>query len=330
MLEQPNLSDDEIAGALQTHHGIRTTHITFLPVGNDVYSFAFKVSIAGGAAYFLKARRGEVNPAALAIPRFVQAHGVPAVAPLATQTGKLWMDAGDFKLILYPFVDGVSGMDAGLSDAQWIAFGAALRKMHDLILPAEITALLPHEDFSAYPYFQDVLQRVDALVNTTAFQNDTQRELADFWRSNTGIIRHIARRARELGDTLKVTAWRGMLCHADIHTANVMIDFAGNIHFVDWDQPLFAPKERDLMFVMGDQQDLFFQGYGQTEIDRQMMAYYRHWWVVQDLGDYAARAFLMPDMSDEMRSHAAAGIKAMFDSGDVIKIARQSDEHIAD
>lgn len=324
MLQRPALSDAEIAGALQMHSGIQAGAIQFLPVGNDVHSFAFRVIAANGAAYFLKARRGEVNLPALVIPRFVQAHGVPAVAPLMTQVGKLWMDAGDFKLILYPFIDGNSGMDAGLSAAQWIAFGSALRKMHDLALPTDVMALLPREDFSAYPYFQDVLQRVDALVSTTTFQNDTQRDLAAFWCSNAGVIKHIARHARELGNTLKATSWRGMLCHADIHTANVMVERNDAIHFVDWDQPIFAPKERDLMFVMGDHKAFFFQGYGAVDIDWQVLAYYRHWWVVQDLGDYAERAFLL-DVSDEVRADAVAGFKAMFDAGDVIEIARRAD-----
>jgi spectinomycin phosphotransferase len=329
MLERPDLSDAAIAGALHAHHGIRAAAITFLPVGNDVHSSAFKVIASDGAAFFLKARTGEMNPAALEIPRFLKAQGVPAVAPIASQAGTLWIDDGDFHLMLYPFIAGESGMDAGLSDAQWVAFGVALRRMHDLALPAEIRALLPREDFSAYPYFQDVLQRVDALARATDFQNATLRDLASFWREHSAEIRHIAQSAREIGDACKQRAWRGMLCHADIHTANLMVDHAGDIHFVDWDQPLFAPKERDLMFVAGERagegagegagkkEARFFGGYGDVAIDRQAMRYYRHWWIVQDLGDYAARAFLM-DVSDEVRADAATGLKGMFDAGDVI------------
>jgi spectinomycin phosphotransferase len=324
MLERPALSDEMIAGALLAHHAITASEIRFLPIGNDVNSFAFKVIATDGAAYFLKARRGVMNLPALTIPRFVQAHGVPAVAPIASLAGALWVDARDFHLILYPFIEGENGMDVGLSDSQWIAFGTALRRMHNLLLPPEMKHLLPVEDFSAYPYFQDVLQRVDALVHTIHFQDETLRDLAAFWRSHAGEIKHITQRARELGNALKSTAWRGMLCHADIHTANVMVDHAGGIHFVDWDQPLFAPKERDLTFVMGEKEALFFQGYGVVKIDWQAMAYYRHWWMVQDLGDYAERAFLMPEMSDDVREDAAAGIKGLFNAGDVIDTVLKS------
>ena len=321
MLERPELSDAEIAGMLHSHHGITASSIRFLPIGNDINSFAFQVVATGGTTYFLKARRGEVNLPALVTACFVQAHGVPAVAPIATCSGNLWVNAGDFQLILYPFIVGENGMDAGMSDAQWIAYGAALRRLHDLVLPADIQSILPVEDFSAYPYYQDVLQRVDTLLNTTTFQDDILSDLAAFWCSKTSEIQHIAQRTRELGEACKRAAWQGVLCHADIHTANVMVEKDGNIHFIDWDQPIFAPKERDLMFIMGEQEGLFFQGYGAVDIDWRALAYYRHLWVVQDMGDYAERAFLMNVVGDETRAQAAAGFKAMFNAGDVIDIA---------
>jgi spectinomycin phosphotransferase len=337
MLERHSLSDDEIAGVLQAHFGITANPIHFLPIGNDVNSCAFKVVDAFDNALFLKARRGEIDIATLEVPHFLKANGVPAVAPIATQTGDLCADAGDFMFTLYPFINGENAMDAGMSDAQWIEYGAALRRMHDLSLPAEMMALLPREEFDAYPYFQDVLQRVNALINTTTFNDEPLRDLAVFWQQKAGEIKQIARHTRELGEALRGTTWRGVLCHADIHTANVMVEGNGAIHFVDWDQPIFAPKERDLMFIIGtngsvglneQQEALFFQGYGAVEIDLAALAYYRYLWVVQDLGDYAERAFLMSNVGDEMREHAVAGFKAMFDAGDVIDIARMTEANL--
>jgi spectinomycin phosphotransferase len=74
-----------------------------------------------------------------------------------------------------------------------------------------------------------------------------------------------------------------VLCHADIHTANLLLDGQGRLFVVDWDQPILAPRERDLMFVtVGGfvteerAETLFFQGYGKTEVDPLTMAYYRY------------------------------------------------------
>ncbi len=42
-----------------------------------------------------------------------------------------------------------------------------------------------------------------------------------------------------------------MLCHSDIHGGNVLIAENDALYIVDWDEPIMAPKERDLMFIGG-------------------------------------------------------------------------------
>ena len=76
-----------------------------------------------------------------------------------------------------------------------------------------------------------------------------------------------------------------VLCHADIHGRNLMVDKEDALYIVDWDTLIFAPKERDLMFVGAgiwdsgltapEKEALFYQGYGQTKINRDAIAYYR-------------------------------------------------------
>jgi hypothetical protein len=40
-----------------------------------------------------------------------------------------------------------------------------------------------------------------------------------------------------------------VLCHADRHGWTVLVRGDDEVAIVDWDEPLLAPKERDLMFV---------------------------------------------------------------------------------
>ncbi|WP_394355812.1 phosphotransferase family protein [Candidatus Trichorickettsia mobilis] len=40
-----------------------------------------------------------------------------------------------------------------------------------------------------------------------------------------------------------------ILCHTDIHGWNLLIDKDGALYVVDWDTLIFAPIERDLMFI---------------------------------------------------------------------------------
>ena len=68
-----------------------------------------------------------------------------------------------------------------------------------------------------------------------------------------------------------------MLCHSDIHGGNVLINGNNPIYIVDWDEPIMAPKERDLMFIGGGvanvwnkphEEEFFYKGYGPTEVNR--------------------------------------------------------------
>jgi spectinomycin phosphotransferase len=47
-----------------------------------------------------------------------------------------------------------------------------------------------------------------------------------------------------------------VLCHADLHTWNVLVDGDGRLWLVDWDEAILAPRERDLMFLVGGIVDL--------------------------------------------------------------------------
>ena len=60
--------------------------------------------------------------------------------------------------------------------------------------------------------------------------------------------------------------------------------------------------------VSGDEERLFFNGYGKTGIDWVALAYYRYEWVVQELGDYGARVFMKPDVGAKTKADAVRGL----------------------
>ena len=121
------------------------------------------------------------------------------------------------------------------------------------------------------------------------------------------------------------------VCHADIHLANVLVDAKDKLHVVDWDQPILAPRERDLMFVtvggfMTDLRDerSFFRGYGETEIDPVVMAYYRYERAMQDLAEFADDVFL-GDRSDATRQDSINRFMAQFSPGGLVEAAQKLD-----
>lgn len=332
MREKPNLEDDYIIACLRDSYGIRVASIEFLPIGHDSYAATYEVNAQDNQRYFLKVRLDSVYPPSVIIPHFLLEQGIEQIiAPIPTTTGDLVAALDSLSLILYPFIDAQKGMEIGLSASQWIEFGAALKKVHTLRLPAEIADQVRKEDFVPDRKWTPILKRLHAEVPYRAYDNPYQRDLATFWRTKVDEIGRVINRTEELGGRLQGLAHELVLCHADIHTANVLITPEGKLYLVDWDLPVLAPKEQDLMFVLGasltsvpitnEQQELFLQGYGDVEVDQLAMAYYLYERVVEDLGAFGEDVFLREDISDETREDSLKYFVVHVEGAEVIQAA---------
>lgn len=330
MLERPNLADEKILACLRACFGVAAAALEFLPVGNDSRAWAFRVADDAGRHFFLKLRQGSLYPAALLVPRLLRSQGIRQVlAPLPNRAGTLSCALEDYRLILYPFIAGECGMDVGLTPAQWTELGAALRRIHDTRLPPDIAGQVLRETFR--PYWSGMVRRLDETIQAGAFDEPQQRALAAFWQERRAEILNIVARAEELGRQVIAGGAPAALCHADIHTANVLVEPSGGLHIVDWDQVILAPKERDLMFVIERspaENEAFFRGYGPASIDRTALAYYRYEWVVQEIGDYGERIFFALDTGAVTKDDSLEGFRRLFDPHDVVELAYRSEEDL--
>lgn len=324
MLERPGLAEEKIVACLRDDYAVAATGVTFLPLGNDSGAWTYQVSAEGGNIYFLKVKAGRIDAPGVLIPRHLKDQGLEqVVAPLPARSQALWQPVDGFGLSLYPFVEGRSGMQAGLSDEQWTAYGAFLKNLHSTRLPADLGRHVPAETF--VPRWATVVRSLSTRVHAGRYADGCERQLAAIWKERSGAIAQSVSRAEALGRVLQSKPPGFVLCHADIHTANILIDKEGRLFVVDWDGLLFAPRERDLMFVIGARQaPLFFVGYANTQIDRVAVAYYRYEWVVQEIGDYGERVFLNKNTARETRDHAVQAFRQLFQPGDVVEAAYES------
>lgn len=338
MLDRPDLSDEQIHVCLLDTYGLHTTAIEFLPLGYDVHAGVYRVRDADGHDYFLKVRHDTVYEPGIHVARYLKAQGMSqVVAPLPTINGALFGQIESFAALLYPFVPGESGMDAGLTDAQWVAYGAALRTIHETRLPDELARTLSTETFVPHEPALRVLRQYQQRVEQEQFDDPLQQQLATFWLNHHAAIRHIIEQTEWLGQRLQAHKLHFVLCHADIHTNNLLLTPAGDLYIVDWDQPMLAPTARDLMFILDRgigfgpderQEALFFEGYGAAEVDPMALAYYRYEWLVQDLGSFAEMVFLRHDVSEATRQDSARLFMVQFAAGNLADIARKLDNVI--
>jgi spectinomycin phosphotransferase len=250
------------------------------------------------------------------------------VAPLPTATGALWAAAGGYAAILYPFLAGATGMARGLSEQQWVAYGALLRQVHETVPGPDLARVMGRESFT--PDGADMVRRLDAQIGARTFDDPAARELATLWRARRADIRLLLDRAEALGRRLAATGPRLVLCHADIHTNNVLLDDDGRVWFVDWDDTVLAPRERDLMFVVGGlrsglvgprEEARFFEGYGATAVDPLALAYYRYARAVSDLGYEGEQVFFRPDLGPDTKREAVERVRRLFRPGYLVALA---------
>ncbi len=343
MLTPPDIAIDTITALLREQYALRIERVSFLPIGADANAAVFRVEAGNGTPYFLKLKRGDLDEIAVSIPAHLHAHGIARVmAPLATTAGHLWASGHGFTWILYPYFEGENGFRLPLSDAQWVALGQSLRAVHASRLPPELASRVPREDYS--PRWRDIVMGYDQQVEAHVYDDvDDQfaRRLEAFWRTRRDEIHAMVERAEQLGQMLRQrngVSDAFVLCHSDLHAGNVLLSASDEIELaiVDWDAPIFALRERDLMFIGGGigaiwdnarEEALFYQGYGAIEIDPVAISYYRYERIVEDLAAYGEQIFEAQGSAED-REHGLVGTIGQFDPGCVVSIAHQTYERV--
>jgi spectinomycin phosphotransferase len=329
MLKKPNLSDATIITCLQESFGLHAMQVTFLPMGYE-NSAVYRVTVENGSFYFLKLLKGGFNEINVAVPAFLHAHGIPQVlSPLETTLHTLWLHKHGFNWILYPFFDGKTGFEIALSETQWDALGQIMRAVHGTILPARLAQLVPREEFG--PGRRTVLKTSLERAKQDRFDDPIASRFAALVMTKHDEIRSMVDRAEQLALSLQNRIVERVLCHSDLHGRNLLIGADGEMAIVDWDAPILAPKERDLMFIGGGiggiwndpkEEEWFYEGYGQAEVDRVALSYYRYERILEDIADYSEQIFGMRGNIED-RTKALRFIE-QFRPNDVVEIAHRS------
>ncbi|MFN7038490.1 MAG: phosphotransferase enzyme family protein [Alphaproteobacteria bacterium] len=334
MLTKPKFKEEEIIRYIHDAYGLNVKEISFLPLGADFNTTVYRVKTSNKQNYFLKLRKTEFHEASVMVPKYLADQGFKQIIPpIATVINQLWGNLGAFKVILYPYVEGHNSIDMPLSDIQWIEFGATMKKFHSTDIPKSIISGIPKEAFS--PKWRNMVKTFLVSIEDKVFEELVAAEMALFMKSKSSEILKFIQLAEELACLLQKQHLDYILCHGDIHGWNLLIDKESTLYIVDWDTLIFAPKERDLMFIGAgiwdsgltpDQEEsLFYQGYGQTEIDQDAIAYYRYERIIQDIGEYCEQIFLSDEGGDD-RIQSFEYLKSNFLPGGTIERAYKLDK----
>lgn len=328
MLEKPDIPDSAIIACLQADYSL-TAELTFLPIGADRHSAVYRAFTAGSAAYFVKLRGGAFDEMTIHIPKLLHDGGITQVIPpLATQSGALWTTVADFMLAVFPFIEGRDAYEVAMLDRHWVEFGQALQGIHATVLPPEIAARIQREAYT--PHYREAVRRFLQTTAETTYDDPVAAGLSALLQRQQDTIMTLVNRAETLATMLQAQSPPFVLCHADIHAGNILIDNSGRLYIVDWDTLIFAPKEHDLMYAGGGQfpnhrspheeETLFYQGYTTAQPDPAGLAYYRYERIVQDIMAYCEQILL----SGARGADREVGLRQLtnqFAPGNVVEIA---------
>ena len=335
MLEKPNLPDKLIISRLQEEYNLRVTDLLFLPIGADSRTAVYRVVADSGTVYFLKLRKN-FREIIVLIPLFLKDHGIrEIIVPFETKSKQHWADFGEYKLILYPFIEGKNGFEMDLTDQHRRNLGTAFKEIHTTQIPAELKKLIKKEAFSSE--WREDMKSYQSQVEAKTFDEPTAVKLAEFIKSRKSEITRLITRAEQLVSELQSQPFELVLCHSDIHGGNILISNTDQLYIVDWDDPILAPKERDLMFIGGGideiwkskrEEAVFYEGYGKTEINLAALAYYRYERIIEDLV-VIGEQLLLTDEGGADRERSYGWFTSNFEPGQTIEIADKTYEFLS-
>ena len=325
-----------IINCLSTYYWIEVASLALLPIGADTNASIYKVQASDQKTYFVKLKRGYSNDLNIEILELLQKKGIQQlILPVKTIEGKQIEQMGEFTLIVYPFVQGQDGFNRSLNDDQWITLGRVLKQVHEVDVPASLKTRIRREDFA--PKWRDAVRSFYAHIGKEPVGDEVALNLWHFLQKNSLIIQRLIDRSEQLSQKIRDQSLKFVLCHADIHGGNVLVDDKNSLYIVDWEDPILAPKERDLMFIGGGvgnvwnkpcEEKLFYQGYGPTDIDWTLLTYYRYERIVEDIAVYIQELLFNPKR-DIDRLEMYKQFTDLFEPNGVVDIAFETDNHLS-
>lgn len=288
------ISKQCIIDSLKTNYNIETSVLTDVAGGADLHSKVYKAEAVDGALYFVKIKQGLHCEAGVLLQLLLCYAGIQGIiSPVKTIDDKLFQPVCNSILTIYSFVNGENGFDRNLNKGQWIEFGKVLKQIHEFNLSQSVQNNIRHENYSSK--WRDELRLIYESIEAEVSSDHVDTATFCFMKKHKETILRLVSMADELCKRIKSKKIDFVICHSDIHAGNLLIQDDGKMFIVDWDSPVMAPKERDLMFIGGgvgnawnnpDEVESFYLGYGMTIIDKEVLYYYRCDRIIEDIVVY--------------------------------------------
>jgi len=328
MREPPNISEERLRTCLQDHYDLSPVMFEFLPRGLDFKAGVYRVVSEQGTPYLLKVTSRPFYEPSCLVPRYLMDQGITSVvAPVPTKKHALWTKLMDWTVIVYPFIDGDTSWTE-MTNEQWKEVGNIFKRIHNIRLKPDDFSSLRKETFDPTEYVQWIRNFELQHLHVRQGESETEHALRASWLKHQSTIHTAVTSLEKLATVLQSQAFPYVICHADLHPANLIRD-DNNVFVIDWDEVMLAPKERDFIFLREPQADAFWEGYGKREINWLLLSYYLWERVIQDVIVNAQDVCFRDDLGEETKADIAQLFhEYMLNGENEVAAAYEASEHL--
>ena len=290
-----NFDKSELLQHLSTAYGLPLQSITFFPEGEDSYGYI--VASEAGEKYFAKASTSVPN-SCLQVASCLRHQGNISgiVAPLETLEGTLSVPWQNFRVSLFPFIEGKSRWDLwkvgeDFTDTELSQTGALLATIHgcpDTIASDNLT--IATYDLPLRQELHTVLEVPRKIVP----QNRYQKQLLDAIAQHRSEIFQTLERYDSLGRSASALQTPFVITHGDPTPGNLIIDAEDRLHIIDWDGVCLGPPEKDLVSFTGERFEVVLESYlaeqrNGAALHADIFGFYIYEWTLNEIRDYGTK-----------------------------------------
>ena len=286
----------ELLQHLRASYALPLCAITFLPEGEDSYGYV--VVSETGEKYFAKASTS-VPETCLHYASLLRHQGnIPGVvAPLETLDGKLSIPWHDFRVSLFPFIEGRSRWDLwkigkDFTEAELRQTAVLLATLH--LCTDEIETR--HLTTAKYdlPLRNEFYRVLEAPTKEVAPQNRYQKQLLEALAVHRSSILETMERYDELGRSATASQTPFVITHGDPTPGNLILDTEDQLHLIDWDGISLGPAEKDLFAFTGERFDVVLEDYLKKRqngvvLHTDIFGFYIYEWALNEIRDYGTK-----------------------------------------
>ncbi len=308
MITEPTLNKQELQQSIEEGYGIKINEMKFIPQGEC--SWSYQVTTEQDKKYFLKIYVTEIDEQVFQVLYdLFEKCGITNIShPNKNQQGKIKSQFESYTYALFNFIDGQDSKQMTFSDQQYFELGVLIGKIHSSV--DKIEPFPKKETFSVHG---DDFKRVMDSLDTQSEENDRFIfEMKDLIRKNKERIVQEYDEFNELQNDMLQKKIESLNCHGDPTPANLLVDVEGEIYLIDWDDPIYAPKEKDLVFLH-HRSPKVMEGYKtifpDAQLDQRILDYYIHQWNVGEIGGYGTLILDSQDQEEKQRQYHLDGFK---------------------